>query len=365
MTGPRLEIDLDKISANARILVRRLTARGISVTGVTKAGLGSPEIAKALLEAGVSGIADSRIENIERLRNGIGPGPVISLIRTPMPSQIDRIVRHADISFNTDLDVVRQLSSAAEAVGRTHGVVLMVELGDLREGIMPRDLEGIFREVLSLPNIALKGIGANLACLSGTSPDAANMAALSAIAESMEAAFEITLDIVSGGNSANINWALGHEDTERINNLRLGEAILLGREALERRAIDGLHTDAFTLFAEVIESGIKPSRPWGTIAQNAFGETVKAADNGKIMQAILAVGRQDSDPAGLEPPSGMRILGSSSDHLVLDTGGRHLPAGSELCFGINYTTLLRAMTSPFVAKTMVYARSRQGVLAVA
>ncbi|MBC2777507.1 alanine/ornithine racemase family PLP-dependent enzyme [Parasphingopyxis marina] len=365
MTGPRLEIDLDKISANARILVGRLAARGIAVTGVTKAGLGSPEIAKALLEAGVSGLGDSRIENIERLRGGIGPRPVLSLIRTPMPSQVDRIVRHADISFNTDLDVVRQLSSAAQAAGRIHGVVLMVELGDLREGIMPGDLERIFREVLNLPNIALRGIGANLACLSGTSPDAGNMAALSAIAVSMEAAFGVALDIVSGGNSANINWALGDTDIGRINDLRLGEAILLGREALERRAIDGLHTDAFALVAEVIESGIKPSRPWGTIAQNAFGETVQTADSGKIMQAILALGRQDSDPAGLIPPSGMTILGSSSDHLVLDTGGEPLSAGAELRFGVNYTTLLRAMTSPFVAKTMMKARSQQGALAAA
>ena len=68
MSAPRLEIDLDKITHNARTLVERLANRGIAVTGVTKATLGSVEIANALLQAGVSALGDSRIENIEALR---------------------------------------------------------------------------------------------------------------------------------------------------------------------------------------------------------------------------------------------------------------------------------------------------------
>lgn len=349
MTAPRLEIDLDKIYDNARSLVERLAEHGISVTGVTKATLGSPEIAGALLCAGVSGLGDSRIENIEAMR-GADVQASMTLIRSPMLSQADRVVAHADVSFNTELDVISKLSSAAQKAGRNHGIVLMVELGDLREGIMPRDLEATVRTMLEFPNLALKGIGTNLACRSGVSPSAENMAELSALAESLDMTFGLTLDIVSGGNSANLDWALSGADTGRINNLRLGEALLLGCETLHRRPIVGLHTDAVTLTAEVIESKTKPSQPWGELAQNAFGEQSPATGRGQISQTILAVGRQDVDPDGLRPPAGIEILGASSDHLITDTGSDCLSIGAEVTFQLNYSALVRAITSPFVTK---------------
>mgnify|MGYP001828900782 CR=1 FL=1 len=359
MSALRLEIDLDKISANAKMLVSRLGSRNISITGVTKVALGCPAIARTLLEAGVCGLGDSRIENIERMRATLGAGPSMTLIRSPMLSQAEKVVRSADISFNTELIVIKQLSLVAEAMGRTHGVVLMVELGDLREGIMPHDLDGVVREILSLPNISLMGIGTNLACLSGTSPDETNMAALSALACTVEQNFDLVLEIVSGGNSANIEWAFAAPDRGRINNLRLGEAILFGREALHRTPIEGLHGDAFALVAEVIDSKIKPTQPWGAIAQNAFGEVGHVTDRGNISRAILALGRQDCDPSGLDPPNGMAILGASSDHLMLDTGDHSLAVGDHQRFAISYPTLLRAMTSPFVEKTMLTGSARQ------
>ena len=256
MTALRLEIDLDKIYHNAHTLVERLAVRGISVTGVTKATLGSPEIADVLIRAGVNGLGDSRIENIEVLQRA-RVSASMTLIRSPMLSQVGRVVMHADVSFNTELDVINKLSAAAQKARRTHGVVLMVELGDLREGIMPDQLENSVRETLRFPNIVLKGIGANLACRNGVSPDANNMAELSRLADSIEASFGCKLGLISGGNSANLNWALSDVNTGRINNLRLGESILLGCEPLQRQPIDGLHTDAITLVAEVIESKTK------------------------------------------------------------------------------------------------------------
>lgn len=351
MTAPRLEIDLDKIHHNARTLVERLEMQGISVTGVTKVMLGCSKIANALLRAGVNALGDSRLENIEAMRRARVHAPM-TLIRSPMLSQAELAVTAADVSFNTELDVIRELSSAARKAKRTHGIVLMVELGDLREGIMPCDLEETVRETLRLPNIALKGIGTNLACRTGVSPDARNMAELSALADSIEATFGLTLDIVSGGNSANLQWALSGADTGRINDLRLGESILLGREPLHRQPIDGLFTDAFTLIAEVIESKMKPSQPWGTTAQTAFGEQPCAVDRGHIAQTILAIGRQDIDPCGLHPPPELEILGASSDHLITDSGGELVPVGTEFAFQLNYSGLVRTMTSPFVTKVV-------------
>jgi predicted amino acid racemase len=358
MTGLRLDIDLDKLYHNARTLVERLDERGMSVTGIVKATLGSPEIARTLLRGGVSGLGDARIENIERMRRAGVRGPM-TLIRSPMITQVDRVVMQADVSFNTELEVIKRLSAAALAAKRVHGVVLMVELGDLREGLMPRDVSYVARETLYLPGVALKGIGANLACRSGVSPDASKMAELSALARSIETRFGVALEVVSGGNSANIEWALGTSDHGRVNDLRLGEALLLGREALFHQPIQGLHTDAITLVAEVIESKIKPSLPWGAIATNAFGEQAIPTDRGEVRQSLLAVGRQDVDCAGLRAPPGIEVLGSSSDHLIVDSGDERLAIGCEVRFQLAYGALLRAMTSPFVAQVVIVAPDRE------
>ncbi len=357
MSAPRIDIDLGKIHHNAATLVRRLARRDIAVTGVSKAFLGSREIASAMLDAGVSDLGDARIENIESMRRAGVPARM-SLIRSPMIGQAKRVVTHADVSFNTELAVISALSTAAREVGLTHGIVLMVELGDLREGIMPAQLESTVREVLHFPNIRLAGIGANLACCSGVVPDAGNMAELSSLADTIEADSGTALETVSGGNSSALGWALGAEDTGRINNLRLGEAILLGRNPLDRQAIDGLHTDAFTLVAEVIESKRKPTQPWGCIGQTAYGRKARAADNGLVTRILLAVGHQDTDPAGLEPPTGIALVGASSDHLIAQAGRRQIRVGSEIAFQPNYSALVRAMTSPFVAKHLIARQSR-------
>ncbi len=350
MSAPRLEIDLHKLHHNARTLVELLRPRGIQVVGVTKAVLGSPEIARALLSAGAVGLGDSRIENIETMRRA-GVSETLSLIRSPMISQADRVVANADISFNTELDVIAKLSKAARRRGNVHRVVLMVELGDLREGIMPDDLASVVRETLCLPNIKLEGIGVNLACRSGVAPDDANMTVLGFLVESIERTFGLALRVVSGGNSASLTWALGAANTSRVNQLRLGESVLLGCEPLQRQPIPGLHTDAVTLVAEVIESKSKPSRPWGDVGETAFGMATPASDRGRIDQTILALGHQDTDPAGLRPPPEIELLGASGDHLVVASRCQ-LAVGTELRFQPNYSALVRAMTSPFVENVL-------------
>ena len=276
MVAPRLDIDLSKIFENTHTLVTRLSDHGVSVMGVTKVTLGSIEIASTMLQAGANSLGDSRIENIQSMRgDDLMKEVSMTLIRSPMISQVEQVVRYADSSFNTEIAVVKKLSDAAKKQGCIHQIILMVELGDLREGIMPDDVISTVGKVLRLPNIVLKGIGTNLACFSGVSPDSKNMAQLSDIADRIEAEYGLSLDLVSGGNSANINWLLKGPDTKtgRINNLRLGEAIYLGCETLHSVPIDGLHQNAITLVAEVIESKMKPSLPTGNIAQTAFGES--------------------------------------------------------------------------------------------
>ncbi|MGB8406469.1 MAG: alanine/ornithine racemase family PLP-dependent enzyme [Mycobacterium sp.] len=352
----RIETDLDKIEQNTRILVDRLALRGIQVTGITKAVLGSMGVGAAMLRGGARGLGDSRVPNLARLA-GLDRSPLRTLIRSPMLSQVAQVVDIADVSLNTEAVVLAALNQAASQQHRIHAVVLMIELGDLREGIALDDAPEAVRTVFGHCALRLAGLGANLACQNGVVPDDRNMGILSDLVGDTEARHGIALDVVSGGNSANLNWALHTHDVGRIDNLRLGEAILLGVDPLYRTPIPGLHTDAFTLIAEVIEVATKPAQPWGDRAQAAFGVAPVRTGSRTVHQAILALGRQDVDPDGLQPPEGITILGTSSDHLVVDVGDYPVAVGDEIVFGIGYGALVRAMTSPFVTKIEHIGRS--------
>ena len=176
------------------------------------------------------------------------------------------------------------------------------------------------------------------------------MGQLSALADSIEATFGLRLGTVSGGNSANLGWVLSGADPGRIDDLRLGEALLLGREPLSRERIPGLYPDAITLVAEVIESKRKPAQPWGTIGHTPFGERRGIAGTGDIQQAILAIGEQDADTTGLRPPDGLEILGASGDHLLVNCLDVLLSVGDTVRFKLDYRALQRSMSSPFVAR---------------
>lgn len=316
--------------------------------GVSKAVQGDPSVAEALISGGIDTLADSRLENIERMRRA-GVAAKFVLLRSS-PGQAAATVRLADISLNTELITLRELSRHAVEQQKQHRFVIMVELGDLREGVLPEDLVGFVQSTLGLPNIELVGLGTNLACLRGAPPDNDNMRQLSELAGVVEGEIGSSLDIVSGGNSANINWCQSTENMQRINSLRLGESILLGRETLQSNALDGLGQAAFQLVAEVIESNIKPSRPILNPCKNAFGEISESAGVGNGARAIIALGRQDVNVDGLTSASDFEILGSSSDHTVLNTNGTRLNVGDEVRFDVDYGALLSAMSSRYVAK---------------
>ncbi len=319
--------------------------------GVSKAVLGDPSIAEAMILGGVKFIADSRIENIQRMKSAELSVQFV-LLRTAL-SQAEAVIKDVDISLNTEIDTVKELSYYAHLHNKDHKIILMVELGDLREGILPSDLSQFVQTTLDLPNIKVVGIGCNLACYGGIKPNDQKMRELSELADAIEKEYEIDLEIISGGNSANYEWYESAQKVERINNLRIGESILLGCETVNRKAIPGLHTNAFNLIAEVIESKEKPSLPFGEIGQDAFGNVPTFLDRGIRQRVIVALGRQDALISGLKPCDDLEILGSSSDHIVLDSKNHNLRVGSEVRFNLDYGGLLAAMTSPFVKKQFV------------
>ncbi len=349
--SPRIEIDLEKIALNAKRLKDIYYSKDISVIGVTKAVCGNPDIANTLVNSGIDILADSRIANIKRMRNA-GVQAQFLLLRIPGLSQAEEVVRYTDISLNTELSVIERLSKFAVENKSIHKIILMVELGDLREGLMPQDLDSTIKQVLKLKGIELVGIGTNLACFAGIKPDKDKMESLSAIAIDLELKFGLKMTYISGGNSANYNWFMSTTDVGRINNLRLGESIYLGCETIHRKPIPGLFTNAFTLVAEIIELKIKPSLPFGEASQDAFGNAPDFKDQGPIKRAILNLGLQDVMVSGLTPRKNIDILGASSDHLIVNTRKVELKVGNELEFDLNYSALLSAMTSPYVIKKL-------------
>lgn len=352
MKTPRVDIDLEKIAHNVQVLKDHYTTKGLTIIGVTKAVCGNPDIAEVLVQNGIKFIADSRIANIKKMKSA-GIDAQFILLRTPLLSELKEVIAFADISHNTELSIITKLSGIAFKQGVIHKIILMVELGDLREGILPSNLPQIITKIKKLKGIKLVGIGTNLACFGGIMPDDKNMAYLSDLAENIEKHFDLNLTFVSGGNSANYNWFQATKNVGRINYLRLGESIFLGVEPLFGKQIPGLFTDAFTLVAEIIESNTKSSVPHGKVGQDAFGNVPKFKDQGHINRVIAGVGQQDVSVSGLTPRSALEILGASSDHIIINGKDEKLKVGTVLEFDMNYAALLSAMASPYVAKTKV------------
>jgi predicted amino acid racemase len=284
------------------------------------------------------------------------------MIRLPPLSAADQIVEAVELSLNSELAVLDALSHAAQHRGRRHDVVLMVDLGDLREGIWPDDLVPFVREALGLPGIRIAGLGTNLACFGGVVPSSDNMRQLLQLTREIETTFSIKLDQVSGANSSHYELIASGRAPPGINNARIGEGILLGRETVHRKPWPGTVQDAFVLHAEVLELKQKPSVPVGQRGEDAYGETPDFVDSGPGERAILNVGREDVYLPGIVPlHSRLSIVGASSGYLIVDAtaarGG--INVGDELRFSLSYSALTAAMTSEYVKKVEIDPGARR------
>lgn len=361
MPQPSLCIDLDKIEHNTRVIVNLCSQHGIEVAGVTKATCGHPDVAKAMLRGGVSAIADSRLENFHRLRQG-GVDALFLLLRVPALSVVEQVLENVDISLNSELKVLQALSFAAQQNNHIHDVMLMVDLGDLREGVWPGDLLPLAKQVCQLPGICLKGLGTNLACLGGVIPSTENMRHLVQLAKEIEQQCRIRLPWISGINSSGLDLIAAGEMPKRVNHARIGEAILLGRETTHRQPWPDTYQDAFILQAEIIELKNKPSLPIGDRAEDAFGHIPRFEDHGYRWQALLNIGREDVDIAGIRPEDPeLSIIGASSGYLAVDVTAavQKIAVGSILSFSLNYSALLATMTSEYVHKKTITADMKE------
>lgn len=353
MAFPRLCIHRDRILYNAQTVVSVAKKHGISVFGVTKGVCAHPEVARAMLEGGCVALGDSRLANIRQMREAGVKGPFV-LIRIPMPSEIDALVDLAEMSLVSMPETVELIDEACKAKGKTHRVIVMVDVGDLREGIWPDEVEQVASRLKKCARVEVIGVGTNLGCTGGVMPSPENMRTLIEAGGEFERILGKKLEIYSGGSSNGLDLLEKGTMPEKINNLRMGAAILLGI-GLNDHDIPYLRQDTMEIQAEVVEVRRKPSVPIGETGLDAFGHPPVFVDRGIRLRAILALGRQDVPFEALTPlEPGIELLASSSDHLILDVEDHKptLKVGDVLSFKPGYGAMLAAATSSYVEKVI-------------
>ena len=357
---PRLEINIPKLKHNVSVLSDICKTHNLDMAMVTKVYCAMPEVVKEISFDNVNYLADSRVENLKNLQDINIPK---ILLRIPMLSEIKDVIKYVDISFNSELKTIYKLNEEAKNQNKVHKIALMFDLGDLREGYF--DEEEFFRvveEVLKLENIKLFGIATNLTCYGAIMPSEENLGRLANLAKRIEKEYNTPLEFVSGGNSSSIDLLQSFKMPDGITNLRLGEAIVLGRETAFGKSIENTHQDVFKLVCEIVEIKEKPSLPIGEIGMDAFGNVPEYEDKGILKRAIVGIGKQDINIEGIMPiDNKIEILGASSDHMILNVTDceNKYEVGDKIEFLVEYGGLLTACTSKYVHKELVYNECTQ------
>lgn len=352
---PVVEVNLKKLRHNIDEIVKRCREQGIGVAGVVKGFNGIPETLKLYEESDCIAIASSRLEHLEDAKNMGLKGPYLG-IRVPMLSEIPDLVRIADMSLNSEISVINEIDKECGRQVKTHGIILMADLGDLREGYWDKDEMVRVAAYIEneLKNVRLLGVGTNLGCYGSINATPEKMEELIAVAEAVEEAIGRKLEIISGGGTTSFPLVFNHTMPARINHLRMGEGIALGRDLEDLWGLDMsfLHHDVFTLKAEIIEIKDKPSYPVGEIFVDCFGNRGHYVDRGIRRRAILGVGKVDfAMDSQLDPRlPGVEVIGSSSDHLIVDIEDNKdgLKVGDILEFDLHYSTMVYLTSSKYV-----------------
>lgn len=359
MGYPQIIYDCKKICHNAEIIKAKCEDKGVEIAAVVKGVDSIPEIAAKLMDSGFNTYADSRTKKIKNIVNSGVRGKSM-LIRIPMLSEVKDVIDYVDISFNSDIEVLKALNSSAKKSDITHKVVLMVDLGDLREGFIEFEqlLETATVIVEKLYSLKLVGIATNLGCYGSIKPSIENLTTLVTYARNLEEQLNIKLDIISGGGTSTLPLVIDGSLPIGINHLRCGEAVLLSNELdyIWGIKLPGIQKDPIYIEAEIIEIKDKPSHPIGEMVVDAFGNKPEFKDIGIRKKALLGLGKKDIGSDRYIHPfdENITILGSSSDHLIIDiTDTPNYKTGDILKFHIEYVAMLYASGCDCVEKKFI------------
>ena len=353
---PLLDVNLTAVRTNAQVLCDLCAKNGISVAGVIKFSDGDLQVAGAYRDGGCAQLGVSRAKHLQALKERF-PDTETLLTRAPVRGDLEACARYADLSLHSDADVLQALNEEAGKWNTQPGILLMLDVGDLREGVdnIPELVE-LAELCESLPNLRLRGVGTNHACMNGVLPTYENLSFLVEGAEAVEQAIGRSLEIISGGSSINLLLLRDgiNQMPARINHLRLGGTIANPMNIRVNRGVSfpGMREDTIRLTAEIVEIHEKASAPKGQSTKNWAGEAVSREDKGRRLRAILALGSQDVGDAGTLIPvdPGVEVVGCSSDHTIVDVtdSGRNWKSGDTMTFQTRYAHMLYAFSGKHV-----------------
>lgn len=353
-----IEFNTTKLKHNFDYLENLFESNNIKWAIVSKLLCGEKSYLEEIINLGVKKICDSRVTNLKVIKS-IDKKIETIYIKPPAKRSIKSIVRFADISFNTEYYTIKLLSEEAQRQNRTHKIMIIIETGELREGVLAEDFLDFYEKVFELPNIEVVGIGTNLSCLYGVLPNRDKLIQLSLYEQLVEAKFNKNIPFVSGGSSVTIPLILNNTLPRGINHFRVGETLFLGTNVYDNSRYRNMKSDVFKLFAEVIEVSEKPMVPDGEMGTNVEGEeySFDESDIGKTScRAIIDLGLLDVDEEHITPrDKNIKFAGASSDMIVIDLGknSKKYKVGDLIEFKLDYVGTLRLMSSRYIDKKIV------------
>ena len=347
----------DRLKHNYHFLNKLFERNDIDWAIVTKLLCGNKLFLKEVLELGIKEVCDSRLSNLKKIKE-INPDIQTIYIKPPPKRSIKSVVKYADVSFNSESRTIQMLSEEAVRQKKIHKVTIMIELGDLREGIMGSNLISFYEKVFNLPNIEVVAIGANLNCLHGVMPSQDKLVIMSLYKRLIEATFNKKIPFVSGGTSVTLPLLFKKQVPQAVNHFRIGETLFFGNNLVTGNRIKGMKEDVFRLYTEIIEITKKPKVPIGQLAETPSGDMYEIDENdyGKTSyRAIIDVGLLDISPSFLIPddPS-LKVVSASSDMLIVDLGTtqRNYQVGELISFKLKYMGALGLLNSDYIEKEL-------------
>jgi len=347
----------EKLKHNYEYLDKKFLDNNVEWGVVTKLLCGNKLYIKELLRLGVKEMHDTRISNLRTIKS-LNPEVQTVYIKPPAKRSIANVVKFADVSFNTDYSTIKLLSHEAGIQQKVHKIIIMIEMGDLREGVMGDQLMDFYAQVFELPNIEIIGIGTNLNCLNGIMPNQDKLIQLSLYKQLIEIKFNRKIPWISGGTSVTLSMMINNQIPSGINHFRIGEALFFGNDLFNDRPFAGMKTDVLKLYTEIIELYEKPIVPSGEQKENVAGHipTFNPDDIGKsTFRAIIDIGLLDINPDYIIPEDeSVRVIEASSDMLVIDLGDnlKKYKTGDLISFNLKYMGALGLLNSNYVEKVL-------------
>jgi len=353
-----ITLDAGKLKANFDYLNLLFKKNNIDWCVVSKVLSGNKTFLTELLKFDIRQIADSRVSNLKMIKS-INPEIETIYIKPPAKRSISSVVKYADISMNTEIETIKMLSKEAVKLNKTHKIIIMIELGELREGVLAEEFIEFYKKVFKLDKIQVVGIGTNLSCLYGVLPNHDKLIQLSLYEQLVEAKFDRQIPYVSGGSSVTIPLIFQNLLPKSINHFRVGETLFLGTDVYNNTKFKKMNSDVFTLYSEIIELTEKPMVPIGELGKNVEGESIEFDDKKigeRSYRAIIDLGLLDVEMNHIEPvDQAIKLSGASSDMVVVDLGQnkRQYKVGDLIEFKLDYMGTLRIMNSNYIDKKVI------------